>query len=51
MKSLHLTDIYSLTPSIPKYKAPLNYAGQQLITLTMICTYNMFTKLVQTYMK
>jgi hypothetical protein len=31
------------TPSIPK--KPLNFAGQQLTTSTMICTYNMFTDL------
>ena len=34
------------TPSVSKYKAPLNFAGQRLTTLTMISTYNMSTKLV-----
>jgi hypothetical protein len=36
----------SHTPSVPKCKAPLNFAGQQFTPLTMICTYNMFTKYV-----
>jgi hypothetical protein len=42
-KQFSLSDI---TPSVPKYKAPLIFAGQQLTNLTMIYTYNMSTKLV-----
>ena len=33
-------------PYIPKYKTSLFFAGQQLITLTMIYSYNMSKKLV-----
>jgi hypothetical protein len=34
------------TPSVPKYKVTLNYAGQQHKTLTLIYTYNTPTKFV-----
>jgi hypothetical protein len=32
--------------SVPKYKAPINFAGKRLTTLTMIFTYNVSTKFV-----
>jgi hypothetical protein len=32
-----------ITLSVPKYKAPLNFIGQWLTILTMICTYNKYT--------
>lgn len=34
---------------IPKYKAPLNFAGQQLITLSMICTYDVHKNCINIY--
>jgi hypothetical protein len=42
MNSHHLPN----TPSIPKCKVPLNFAGQWFITLTMIHTYSMSIKFV-----
>jgi hypothetical protein len=35
--------IIFVTPSVPKYKASLNFASQQLITLTLIYTYILST--------
>jgi hypothetical protein len=39
------------TPSVPKCKAPLNFAGQEFITLTMIYTCNIPKQLYKYILK
>ena len=50
---IYIYHVYHLcdTPSVPKYKTPFNFVGQRYIILTMICSYNIPTKLVYRYIK